>query len=112
MRNDYIIVISDDVDILDETNQCEQVYAILLTLTENDRNKIDIGQEIYKKVCGIFTDQTSMLIKLQQTIINVEHQISQNVGDLFKTFNRQERSLRDVRNDLAIFMWRQVFKSR
>ncbi|CAF3974680.1 unnamed protein product, partial [Rotaria sp. Silwood1] len=59
---------------------------------------------------GIFTDRNSILVKLQQVIIDVEHQVAQNVGNIFSTFNRQERTLRDVRHELAVFMWRQVFK--
>ncbi|CAF1213537.1 unnamed protein product [Rotaria sordida] len=109
-QNDYIIVIVHDIEILDQTQNCEQVRAILLIMTDDDKNKNIITERDYKKVVGIIADQNSIFVKLQQIIVDVEHQVAQNVGDVFSTFNRQERTLRDVRHELAVFMWRQVFK--
>ncbi|CAF1486290.1 unnamed protein product [Rotaria sp. Silwood1] len=81
-KNDHVIVILDDIEILEQT----------------------------QNFVGIFTDRNSILVKLQKLIVDVEHQVAQNVGNIFSTFNRQERTLRDVRHELAVFMWRQVFK--
>ena len=69
-------------------------------------------KEGYKKVVDIFNDQNSMIANLQEVIVDVEHQITQDVGDIFSTFDRKERTLQDVRHEFALFMWRQVFKSR
>jgi hypothetical protein len=111
-RDDHVIVILSDVEILDETHKCEQVQAILLMITDNEKNKNVIIKDDYKKIVGVFNDQNSMLVKLQQIIVNVEHEVAHNVGDVFSTFNRKERTLQDVRHEFALFMWRQVFKGK
>ncbi|CAF3245220.1 unnamed protein product [Rotaria sp. Silwood2] len=109
-RNDHVIVILDDIEVLNQTQNCEQIQAILLIMTDYEKNKNIIIEQDYEKLVGIFTDQSSILVKLQQVIVDVEHQVAQDVGNVFSTFNRQERTLRDVRHELAVFMWRQVFK--
>jgi hypothetical protein len=63
-------------------------------------------------VAGVFNEQSSMLVTLQQVIVDVEQQVAQDVGDSFSTFNRKERALQDVRQEFALFMWRQVFKGK
>jgi hypothetical protein len=111
-RNDHVIVILHNVEILDQTHNCEQVHAILLIIPDSDKNKNVIIEEDYKKVVGVFKDQNSMLIKLQQVIVDVEHQVAQDVEGVFSTFIRKERTLQDVRHEFGLFMWRQVFKSK
>jgi hypothetical protein len=111
-RNDHIIVILNNDDTLDETHHCEQVQAILLMNQEDNNNKNTIIEDDYNKVVGIYKDQSSMFIKLQQVIVDVEHQVNRDIGDVFSTFSRKERTLQDVRHEFPLFMWRQVFKGK
>ena len=109
-RNDHIIVILHDIEFLDQTNHCEQVDAILLMNMNRHANVIN--ERDHQKVVGIFENTNSMLVKLKQVIADVEHHAAQNVREIFSTFNRRERVLRDVRHELGLFMWRQVFKGK
>jgi hypothetical protein len=68
-RNDHVIVILHDIEILNQTHNCGQVRAILLMITDNDKNKNVTIKEDYRKVIGIFKDQNSMFVKLQQVIV-------------------------------------------
>jgi len=111
-RSDHVIIILSDVEILEEIHNCQHVYAILLIATDNDKNKNIISEENSKKVVGIFGDENSMFVRLEQVIADVEQQVAQDVGNVFSTFNRKERTLQDVRHEFALFMWRQVFKSK
>ncbi|CAF4818964.1 unnamed protein product, partial [Rotaria sp. Silwood2] len=76
-KNDYVIVILDDIEILNQTQNCEGVHAILLIMMDNDKNKNIIIKQDCNKVVGIFTDRNSILVKLQQVIVDVEHQVAQ-----------------------------------
>jgi len=109
-RNEHVIVILNNMDILDETHNCEQVYVILLLIPDNNKNMII--EEDYKKVVGIFKDQNSMVVKLQEVIADIEHDIAQNMENIFSTFNRKERSLRDLRHELTPFVWCHIFKGK
>ena len=111
-RNDHIIVILHDTEVLDQTNNCEQVDVILLMNTNNNRCRNVVNERDYRKVVGIFENTSSMLVQLEQVIADVEHHAAQNIEEVFSTFNRQERALRDVRHEMAVFMWRQVFKGK
>jgi vacuolar-type H+-ATPase subunit F/Vma7 len=53
-RDDHAIIILHNLEILDETDNCEQVHAILLMISENYKNENRIIKENYKKVVGIF----------------------------------------------------------
>ena len=110
-RDDHVIVILNNCEVLEETHDCEEVHAILLITSDNDKiENMQIKGE-HTKVVGTFKDQNSMFIKLQQVIVDIEHQALQDIGSVFSTFNRNERILQDVRHEFALFMWRQVFKS-
>lgn len=109
-RNDYIIAILKNTEILDETHQCEQVHSILLIISNDEKNLI--MKEDYQKVVGIFEDENSMFVRLKQVIVDVEHRFSQDIGGMFNISNRKERTLQDVRDELPLFMWRQAFKGK
>lgn len=114
-RHNSVISILHDTENLDETHDCEQVQAILLiSSSENDedKKKIETTEKKYNKVIGIFEDQSSMFEKLQQIIVHVEHQLAQNMTNIFSSFNPKERSLKDVREELVSFMWSHVFKCK
>jgi len=111
-RSDHVIIILSDVKILEEIQNCQYVYAILLISTDNDKNKNIISEENSKKAVGIFGDENSMFVRLEQVIADVEQQVAQDVGNVFSTFDRKERTLQDVRHEFALFMWRHVFKSK
>ncbi len=108
-RNDHIIVILKNMEILDETHKCEQVHSILLIIP-NDKNMI--MKEDYQKVVGIFEDENSMFVRLQQVITDIEHDTTQNIQNIFSTFNEEEKSLRDLRHGLIPFLWCHIFKSK
>ena len=109
-RNDHIIAILKNMEILDETHKCEQVHAIMLIMSNNDKNLIK--KEDYQKVIGIFEDEKSVFVRLKQVIVDVEHSFSQDIGGVFSIFNRNERTLHDVRHEFALFMWRHAFKCK
>ncbi len=109
-RNDHIIAILKNMDIFDEIHKCEQVHAILLIIPDNDKNLIK--KEDYQKVVGIFEDEKSMFVRLKQVIVDMEHSFSQDIGGVFSIFNRNERTLHDVRDEFALFMWRHAFKGK
>ncbi|CAF3700859.1 unnamed protein product [Rotaria sp. Silwood1] len=50
-KNDHVIVILDDIEILEQTQNCKQVHAIMLVMTDNDKNKNIIIKQDYKKSC-------------------------------------------------------------
>jgi hypothetical protein len=52
----------------------------------------------------LFEEHHSMMIKLQQVIGNIEHQIDQQVEDMFNRFNRKEKALQDLRVELGPFL--------
>ncbi len=109
-RNDHVIVILKNMEILDETYKCEQVHSILLIIPNNDKNMK--MKEDYQKVVGIFQDENSMFVRLQQVIVDIENDTNQNIENIFSTFNQKEKSLRDLRHDLMPFIWCHIFKSK
>ena len=115
-RNDCIIALLRNSENLDETHDCEQVQAIILILSndheDDEKKNIQVIEKNYKKLMGIFKDQYSMIEKVQQLIVNVEHQQAQNMTNLFSTFNPNERSLKDLRSEWVTFLWCHVFKSK
>lgn len=113
-RNDHIVAVLHNAENLDETHDCEQVQAILLILpNESDENKnMSKIKTNYTKVFEIFEDRNSMLEKLQQVIIDVEQQFTQNMTNIFSTFNPEQRCLRDIKTEWVSFIWRHAFKSK
>ena len=114
-RNDRIIAILHGAENLDETHACEQIQAILLILSidENENKSTPMIETNSKKVIEIFKDRSSMLEKLQQVIVQVEHQSTKSMTNIFSTFNPpQERSLRNLENEWVSFIWRYAFKSK
>jgi len=63
------------------------------------------------KIAGSFKKYHSMMIKLQEMTIKIKHQLAQQSEDIFRRFDRIERALRDLRSELAPFLWCLVFKS-
>lgn len=106
-RQNSVIVVLRDTESLDETHDCEQVQSILLmSSSDNDEEKK------YNKVIGTFQDQSSMFERLQQIIVHLEHQLAQNMTNIFSTFDPKERSLTDLREELVSFMWSHIFKCK
>jgi len=64
------------------------------------------------KIAGSFKKYHSMMIKLQQVVVNIEHQVAQQDEDIFHRFDPKERALRDLRSELAPFIWCTGFKSK
>jgi hypothetical protein len=111
-KSDHVIVVLYDIEVLDKAHECEQVHAILMVDPNNTINKSMITADRHPKLVGIFEEREFMLVKLQQVIVDVEHQLAQGAGNTFSTFDRKERALRDVRHQLAPFLWCHVFKGK
>lgn len=112
-RNDSIIAILTNAESLDETHDCQQVHAVLLMVSNDDEHeKMKTFETNYKKVTLIANDYTSVYNRLQQVIADVEHQVGQDMTNSFNVFNPKERSLKDLRNDWASFLWGHIFKSK
>jgi len=58
----------------------------------------------------VFQDKNSMLDRLEPLIDDIQKENFE--GGLFTTFNRKEKALKDIRQELAAFVWNHVFKSQ
>jgi len=58
----------------------------------------------------VFEDKNSMLDRLELLVDDIQKEHFE--GGLFITFNRKEKSLKDIREELAAFVWNHVFKSQ
>jgi hypothetical protein len=110
--NEYVIAIIHGFETLDKTHQCNQVCAILIVTPSSDVNQMVMVDRHYPKVVGIFKDQNSMLVKLQEVIVAVEHQVDLNVKDVFGIVNKKDNAFRDLQNQLTSFIWWVAFKCR
>lgn len=113
-KSDYIIVIIHGFKLFDKAYECEQAHAILIIDLNNDKNQLNIHKNNHHhlKMGDIFEEHHSMMIKVQQVIGNIEHQIDQQVEDMFNRFNWKEKALQDLRVELGPFLWCQIFKSK
>ncbi|CAF3256635.1 unnamed protein product [Rotaria socialis] len=105
-KNERIIVILHGYELFENAYECEQVYSILIV--DSSRNQLSLAENYQSKIVEIFQDDNSMINKLQQTITHLEHQAIQQTENIFITLDRKQRSLRDLRQELAPFLWCQV----
>ena len=104
-KSEYVIVVLYGIEVLDEACQCEQVRSILVVSSEKEACKKNFNEySQHTKVMGIFEESNSMMIKLPQAIADVEVQALEKDIGIFSTFDRKQRSLRDLRQELASFL--------
>lgn len=104
-----IIIVSHSMETIQRIIHRLQLYRVIQTILVviNDGAQYDhlplTARNLY-----IFRTVGSMFENLESRIKEVEER--ELNGGLFATFCRGEKSLKDVRDDLAAFVWTHVFK--
>ena len=83
----------------------QTMYVIYSKTDTNHRSSPSIADNFY-----VFENQEIMFEVLRKRIEEIES--LQLDGVLFTTFCRQEKSLKNIQDDLAAFVWTHVFKGR
>ncbi|CAF1318473.1 unnamed protein product [Rotaria sordida] len=103
------IIVSYPVETIQRIIHRLQQYRLIQTMfvihsdRDTDNHLSSINDNLH-----VFRAQESMFELLEKRLEEVE---KQNLsGGLFTTFYRKEKSLKDVREDLATFVWTHVFK--
>ncbi|CAF0744245.1 unnamed protein product [Adineta steineri] len=112
-KSDRIIIVLHGFGILDEVYQYKQLHSILIIDSNTDKNKLNITKNNcqYSKTVEIFKEHDLMMKKLQQVIVDIEHEIVQQTEAIFDVLDREDRAFRDLRAELGPFLWRQIFKT-
>ena len=92
----------------------DQIKRILIVRLSQDQpeKSMEISDsnentESKSKIIDVFDDCQSANAHLQETIVAIE----QEDDGLFSTFNKNERSLIDVREELGSFVWNHSYRS-
>jgi hypothetical protein len=111
MKDKYIVVVLHGMEILEKVLECAQVHTIMIVDNNSSKQKLPkYENDPHRKIVTVSEESDSILAKLQQVITGVENQITLETGSLFSTFDRRQRSLRDLQRESAPFLWSQIFK--
>jgi len=105
-----IIIMLYPIDIMQKMIYRLRQYRIVQTIfiVSCEKNVSDYFSSTIDNIF-IFQEQNSMLNRLETLIDDIQKDNFE--GGLFTTFNRKEKALKDVRQELAVFVWNHVFKS-
>ena len=86
-RHEHIVVVLDHgVKILDQALKCEQVRAVLL-VDSSGASPLDTIEVTPSKPVAVFDQSDSMLVTLQQVLVDVEHQVAHQLDSMFTRFD-------------------------
>jgi len=108
-KNEHIVVVLYEIEILDMVCKCEQVNTIFI-VNSNNKNMIEYNHQYYPKMVAVFQDSDSMMVKLEEVIKNIEYQVAQQIDGMFTTLDQKEIALRDLQHTLGSSLWCQGFK--
>lgn len=121
---EYVIVLLDEFDysilknIIARLEQYRQIRSILIVKSGNRINyaeeeehkcKLHIGvDEEANKAIETFDEYQSMFVRLEQLLESAKERIDSH--NIFITFNCKQKALRDLRGELAPFLWTHTFR--
>jgi spore maturation protein CgeB len=84
-------------------------YRIVQTIyiVSSEKNAVDYFTSTIDDVT-VFQDKDSMFDRLEPLIDHIQREKFE--GGLFTTFNRKEKALKDIRQELAAFVLDHIFK--
>jgi hypothetical protein len=106
-----VVIISYPIEVMQKMIYRLRQFRVAQTIyiVSSERNASDYFSSITDDI-AVFENKNFMLDRLELLIHNIQKQNFE--GGLFTTFNRQEKALKDVRQELAAFVWNQVFKGQ
>ena len=115
---EYVIVLLDDFEVSISKNvilrleQYRQIRAIL-TINAEGEDKLSFhlsANEEMSKTIETFGEYQSMFVRLEQLLHAAKDRF--NIHNLFITLNRNQKALRDLRQELGPFLWTHTFRCK
>ncbi len=106
-----VVIISYPIEVIQKMIYRLRQYRIVQTIyiVSSERNSSDYFLLTTDDIT-VFHNKNSMLDRLEPLVDDIQKEHFE--GGLFITFNRKEKSLKDIREELAAFVWNHVFKSQ
>lgn len=123
---EYVIVLLDDLEfpiwknIITRLQQYRQIRVILIitsnpviiqAIEEDDKFRCHMNaNDEANKMIEIFGEYSSMFVRLEQLLHAAKDQFDSH--NIFITLNRNQKALRDLRQELGPFLWTHTFRCK
>ena len=104
IKNEQVLLIVSEAFSLEALIQTRSIRVVqsVFILCQNIHDYGNLSKT-YPKLEGIFTQQSELLVRIQQIIPRIQKQII-----AFSTFDQKQQSMRNVSKESNAFLWHQV----